>query len=285
MEHGITMVHRISDFALTMLPRDGLLCNEKNKQRCPVYLLSEAAWPVFTRADSFIEPDVKSLVMNPLQFRIDSFVIRVGIAHKDVGFVQRLPGKERILGIRADDVAMVFPVGRVRNARLVHAQIGSLPVVLAAPKGLPVVAYDRRLKERVLTFTLSETTPAALRDVETGTVWRLSDGLAVNETDRFIQFDFSDGTRAGLHIRRAVAELVVEPDTHVRNPDLTVAMSGETWAQLYLSQATPEDLIEGGDITVSGDSTEAARLINLFDRYSPQRAVVIPPATLVQGHP
>ena len=92
---------------------------------------------------------------------------------------QRLPGKERILGIRADDMAMVFPVGRVRNARLVHAQIGSLPVVLAAPKGLPVVAYDRRLKERVLTFTLSETTPSALRDVETGTVWRLSDGLAV----------------------------------------------------------------------------------------------------------
>ena len=111
------------------------------------------------------------------------------------------------------------------------------------------------------------------------------DPLKSAETDRFIQFDFSDGTRAGLHIRRAVAEFVAEPDTHVQNPDLTVAMSGETWAQLYLSQATPEDLIGGGDIIVTGDSTEAARLINLFDRYSPQRAVVIPPATLVQGHP
>ncbi len=29
---------------------------------------------------------------------------------------------------------------------------------------------------------------------------------------------------------------------------------------------------------------EAARLINLFDRYLPQEAVVIPPATLVQDH-
>ena len=67
---------------------------------------------------------------------------------------QRLPGKERILGIRADDVTMVFPVGQVRNARFVQAQVGSLPIVLAAPAGLPVVAYDRRLKGRVLTFTL-----------------------------------------------------------------------------------------------------------------------------------
>jgi len=35
---------------------------------------------------------------------------------------------------------------------------------------------------------------------------------------------------------------------------------------------------------VSGDSEEAARLINLFDRYSPQKAIVIPPATMVQDH-
>ena len=61
---------------------------------------------------------------------------------------------------------------------------------------------------------------------------------------------------------------------------MTVAMSGETWAQLYLSLATPEDLIEGGSITVTGDPTEAARLIDLFDRFSPQRAVVIPPTAL-----
>ncbi len=107
---------------------------------------------------------------------------------------QRLPGKERILGIRADDVAMVFPIGTVRNARIVHAQVGSLPVVLAAPEeNLPVVAYDRRLNGGALTFTLADTTPAALRDVETGTVWRLSDGLAV------------EGPLKGRHLTRVVA--------------------------------------------------------------------------------
>ncbi len=58
-------------------------------------------------------------------------------------------------------------------------------------------------------------------------------------------------------------------------------MSGETWARLYLSRATPEELIESGDLEVAGDAAEAARLINLFDRYSPE-SLVVPPAAL--GH-
>ena len=98
------------------------------------------------------------------------------------------------------------------------------------------------------------------------------------ETDRFVRFDFADGTTAGLHIRRAVAEFVVEPGEYSRKPDVTLAMSGETWAKLYVSQVTPEHLIKSGDLKVTGDPAEAARLINLFDRYSPERAVVIPPA-------
>ena len=104
------------------------------------------------------------------------------------------------------------------------------------------------------------------------------------ETDSFLQFNFSDGSSAGLHVRRAVAEFVAEPGKHFRKPDVTVAMSGETWAKLYLSQVTPEDMIKNGDLKVIGDPVEAARLIDLFDRYSPQKAIVIPPATLIQEH-
>lgn len=104
------------------------------------------------------------------------------------------------------------------------------------------------------------------------------------ETDSFVRFDFSDGTSAGLHIRRAVAEFIAEPDEYIREPDVTIAMSGESWAKLYLSLLTPEEMIKNGDFKVSGDSAEATRLINLFDRYSPQKAVVIPPATLVRDH-
>lgn len=100
------------------------------------------------------------------------------------------------------------------------------------------------------------------------------------ETDSFVRFDFADGTSAGLHIRCAVVELIAEPDKYHRKPDVTLSMAGETWVKVYLSQGTPEELIKSGEIKVTGDPAESARLINLFDRYSPERAVVIPPAAL-----
>jgi alkyl sulfatase BDS1-like metallo-beta-lactamase superfamily hydrolase len=104
------------------------------------------------------------------------------------------------------------------------------------------------------------------------------------ETDKVLRFDFSDGASAGLHIRRAVAEFVPSPDKHYRKPDVVLTMSGETWAKLYVSQATPEELIEKGEIKVSGDAAEAARLIDLFDRYLPERAMVVPPGALFHNH-
>jgi alkyl sulfatase BDS1-like metallo-beta-lactamase superfamily hydrolase len=104
------------------------------------------------------------------------------------------------------------------------------------------------------------------------------DPVKSGETDRFIRFDFADGTIAGLHIRRAVAEFIAVPDKYQRKPDVTVALSGETWAKLYLSQVTPEDSIKSADLKVTGDPSEAARLINLFDRFSPEKAIVVPQA-------
>ena len=102
------------------------------------------------------------------------------------------------------------------------------------------------------------------------------------ETNKFVQFNFSNGASAGLHIRRAVAEFVAEPDRYPRKPDITLTMSGETWASLYLSQKTPEGLIESKNIKVTGNAAEAARLINLFDRFSPEKAVVVEPAVWTQ---
>jgi alkyl sulfatase BDS1-like metallo-beta-lactamase superfamily hydrolase len=110
------------------------------------------------------------------------------------------------------------------------------------------------------------------------------DPVKSGETNKFIRFEFSDGSKAGLHIRRAVAEFVPEPDSYQRRPDITLVMAGETWVKLYLSQAMPEDLIQNGEIKVKGDAAEAARLINLFDRYKPEKAVVIPPAFLEHAH-
>lgn len=91
----------------------------------------------------------------------------------------RLKGKERILGIRHDGAAVAFPVAAVREARLVQAEVGRLPVLLAAADPeLPVVAFDREHDGRVLTFELVDNDPRAVRDQETGSTWRLADGIA-----------------------------------------------------------------------------------------------------------
>jgi alkyl sulfatase BDS1-like metallo-beta-lactamase superfamily hydrolase len=95
-------------------------------------------------------------------------------------------------------------------------------------------------------------------------------------TDKVLRFDFAKGESAGLHIRRAVAEFIPSPNKYHRKPDITLAMSEETWVKLYVSQATPEDLIKSGEVKVTGDAAEAARMINLFDRYVPEKAIVVP---------
>lgn len=93
---------------------------------------------------------------------------------------KRLPVKERIVGVRSRDATMAFPEKAVRAARLVQADVGSLPIVLiAAGEGLPILSFDRRVDERVLSFRIEPGTPPALVDAETRTRWRISDGVAI----------------------------------------------------------------------------------------------------------
>jgi alkyl sulfatase BDS1-like metallo-beta-lactamase superfamily hydrolase len=111
------------------------------------------------------------------------------------------------------------------------------------------------------------------------------DPVKSGETDQVLRFDFSDGTSAGLHVRRAVAEFIEDPDAYPREPDLVVELSPEAWAGVYLSAEPLEAMIEGGEIDVTrGDAAEVARVLGLFDRYDPGRALVVPPASSMQGH-
>lgn len=104
------------------------------------------------------------------------------------------------------------------------------------------------------------------------------------DTDKVLRFDFPNGTRAGLHVRRAVAEFIEDPEVYPRQPDIVLNLSPDAWAKFYLSAESLDALIENGEITVSaGDAAEAAQVLNVFDRYDPQRAVVIP-AAAVQEH-
>jgi hypothetical protein len=93
---------------------------------------------------------------------------------------ERVRGKERIVGVRSADGATAFVEKDVRAAKLVEAQVGSLPVVLVAPgKDLPVVAFERRVAGRVLSFRLADDSPTVILDRETGSRWSLSNGEAL----------------------------------------------------------------------------------------------------------
>jgi hypothetical protein len=107
----------------------------------------------------------------------------------------RLPGKERILGVRVGNAAMAFPLAAVREARLAHASVGGLPVLLVAPsEDVPVLSYERRVRSRDLTFRL-ETVDGqlVLRDAETNSTWQIASGKAIG------------GPLAGAKLNRATA--------------------------------------------------------------------------------
>lgn len=99
------------------------------------------------------------------------------------------------------------------------------------------------------------------------------------ETDKVILFDFQgDHRTVGLHIRRAVAEYLDDPDEHYKLADVVLSLSGQGWTKLYLSQATVQELVKSKEIEVKrGTVEDAERLIGLFDRYRPQKAVLIAP--------
>jgi len=99
------------------------------------------------------------------------------------------------------------------------------------------------------------------------------------ETDEVIVFDFEgDHGTVGLHVRRAVAEFLPDPDEHYQPTDVVLSLSGEAWAKLYLSQATVPELVEAGEIEITrGSVDQADHLIGLFDRYRPEKAVLVAP--------
>jgi alkyl sulfatase BDS1-like metallo-beta-lactamase superfamily hydrolase len=99
------------------------------------------------------------------------------------------------------------------------------------------------------------------------------------DTDKVIQFDFTGNHRTvGLHIRRAVAEFLDDPDEHYKPADIIMSLSGETWTKLALSQATVQELIKSKKIELKrGTAEEADRLIGLFDKYKPEKALLVAP--------
>ena len=92
-----------------------------------------------------------------------------------------LPPKERILGVRFAGEAMAFVARDLRDAVIVEGEVGNVPIVLAAvDDDLPIVAFERAIGDRILTFSQADSVVPALEDAETQSRWRLSDGEAID---------------------------------------------------------------------------------------------------------
>ena len=105
------------------------------------------------------------------------------------------------------------------------------------------------------------------------------DPLKSGETDKVIHFDFGGKNKTvGLHVRRAVAEFLDEPNEHYKPADVVLSLSGKTWTKLFLSQSTVSELVNSGEIKMTqGSAEDADQLINLFDKYKPHKALLVAP--------
>jgi alkyl sulfatase BDS1-like metallo-beta-lactamase superfamily hydrolase len=105
------------------------------------------------------------------------------------------------------------------------------------------------------------------------------DPVKAKDADAMIRFEFTDanGKAVALHVRRGVVEYVENPDPYYRRPDFTLALTRETWAKLYLNQATVVQLAGAGALQVMGDAAACDRVLDLFDQFEVAKNTLIPP--------
>ena len=96
-------------------------------------------------------------------------------------------------------------------------------------------------------------------------------------TEKMLVFNFSNGTSAGLHVRRGIAEFVPNPATHYRPADLTCTVDTKTWADLYLNATTLDEAAKSGGVKMTKGSMEDLKAVmDLFDKFDPAKNYTIP---------
>lgn len=94
----------------------------------------------------------------------------------------RLPGKEFVIGLALDSVAVAYPYRYLSRQPLVNDTVAGRPVVVAfSAASATGVIFSRRLESRLLTFTnlRRETGDLLMDDVETKSTWRALSGEAI----------------------------------------------------------------------------------------------------------
>lgn len=90
-----------------------------------------------------------------------------------------LPAKSLVIGLVAGKEARAYPLAVVQAEGLINDQLGILPVLFIFDEALgAVLVYNREVAGQVLTLTWADR-EGFLRDVETGSLWEVQTGVAV----------------------------------------------------------------------------------------------------------
>ncbi|HEY7509295.1 MAG TPA: DUF3179 domain-containing (seleno)protein, partial [Vicinamibacteria bacterium] len=125
------------------------------------------------------------------------------------GWDTRLPENALVYGLEVAGGRRAYPLPELRARGPLGDDAFGVPVVLLAPGDLEAVAFDRRIRERTLTFRAAAMASAAMRDDETGTSWS-AEGLAVEGPLRGERLLRLDGYVVEWHVWAAY-----NPDTEV----------------------------------------------------------------------
>lgn len=96
--------------------------------------------------------------------------------------------------------------------------------------------------------------------------------------EQMVVFNFTNGTTAGLHIRKGIAEYVADPSKHYRQADIVMIVSTKAWSGLYLNSISLDQAIANGGLKLTkGTANDLKTIMELFDKFNPQDNFTIIP--------
>jgi len=103
------------------------------------------------------------------------------------------------------------------------------------------------------------------------------DPKKAENTEKMLVFNFSNGTKAGLHVRKGIAEFVPDPTGHYKQADISFSIDTKTWAALYLNATTLEEAAKSGGVKMTkGSMDDLKAVMDLFDKFDPSKNFTIP---------
>lgn len=140
----------------------------------PSVMTTWGEWRTLHPDTLVLKPGVNSRNGSPYAgyFRDDARMGIFGTENPD----DRLPGKTLVMGIEHGDDAAAVTVGAVEEHGAVHVEVGDLRAVVV-PLGDGGRAWRAGVEDRALTFEAAGA--GRMRDVDTGSVWDVATGRAV----------------------------------------------------------------------------------------------------------